>query len=145
MTDDLLSRVRERARTNLFWRHLGIEVEAADAGWVKLRVPVRDELRNAAGAPVHGAVYSALVDTAVGGALSTMHDASEGGVGQTTLDLNVSFMAGLSRGDIVAEGRILKRGRTIAFGEARITDSEGRLLAVGRATYMILAAREGRS
>lgn len=144
MTDDLLERVRDRARTNLFWRHLGIEVDEAGAGWVRLRVPVRDELRNAAGAPIHGGVYSALVDTAVGGALSTLHEAAEGGVGQTTLDLNVSFIAGASEGDVLAEGRILRRGRSIAFGEARITDAAGRLLAVGRATYMILASRDER-
>src|SRR6266852_7671683 len=142
MADDLLARARARARANLFWRHLGIEVDEAEPGRVRLRVPVRDELRNAAGAPVHGGVYSALVDTAVGGALSTLHEAAEGGVGQTTLDLNVSFIAGATSGDIVAEGRILKRGRAIAFGEARITDGADRLLAVGRATYMILAGRE---
>jgi uncharacterized protein (TIGR00369 family) len=139
MADELLGAVRERARTNLFWRHLGIEVEAAEAGWVRLRVAVRDELRNASGAPVHGGVYSALVDTAVGGALSTLHEMSQGGIGQTTLDLNVTFIAGASGGDLLAEGRILKQGRTIAFGEARITDTDGRLLAVGRATYMIVA------
>ncbi len=142
MTEDLLARARERARTNLFWRHLGIEVDEAGPGWVRLRVPVRDELRNAAGAPIHGGVYSALVDTAVGGALSTLHEASEGGVGQTTLDLNVTFITGAGEGEVIAEGRILKRGRTIAFGEARISDAAGKLLAVGRATYMILAPRE---
>jgi len=141
MSDDLVERVRARSRDNLFWRHLGIVVDDAGAGWVRLRVPVRDDLRNAAGAPVHGGVYSALVDTAVGGALSTLHESAEGGVGQTTLDLNVSFIAGVTGGDIVAEGRILKRGRSIAFGEARITDGTDRLLAVGRATYMILGAR----
>ena len=90
---------------------------------------------------MHGGVYSALVDMAVGGALSTLHTAAEGGVGQTTLDLNVSFLAGASAGDILAEGRIVKRGRTIAFGEARITDERGQLLALGRATYMIIAPR----
>ena len=141
MSDELLARVRARARENLFWRHLGIEVDGAGEGWVRLRVRARDELRNAAGAPVHGGVYSALVDTAVGGALSTLHAAAEGGVGQTTLDLNVSFLAGASEGDIFAEGRILKGGRSVAFGEARITDAAGRLLAIGRATYMILAPR----
>ncbi len=141
MTADLLASVRERARSNLFWRHLGIEVADAKEGWVRLRVPVRDCLRNAAGAPVHGGVYSCLVDTAVGGALSTLHEASAGGTGQTTLDLNVSFLAAATGGEIFAEGRILRRGRTIAFGEATITDGSGRLLAVGRATYMILAAR----
>jgi len=115
-------------------------VEARE-GSVRLRVAVRDELRNAAGAPVHGGVYSALVDIAVGGALSTMHEASAGGVGQATLDLNVSFLAGTSGSEVFAEGRILRRGRSVAFGEASITDGEGRLLAVGRATYMILAGR----
>ena len=58
--------------------------------------------------------------------------------GQTTLDLNVSFI-GAAGGDVFAEGRILRRGRSIAFGEATITDAAGKLLAVGRATYMILA------
>jgi uncharacterized protein (TIGR00369 family) len=141
MSADPVSTVRERARTNLFWRHLGIEVVDATPGWVRLRVPIRDAIRNAAGAPVHGGVYSALVDTAVGGALSTMHEASAGGVGQTTLDLNVSFLSGASEGDVFAEGRILRRGRTIAFGEATITDRDGKVVAVGRATYMILPSK----
>jgi uncharacterized protein (TIGR00369 family) len=140
MSDDLLERVRGRAREHSFWRHLGVEVLEARAGWVRLRVPVRDELRNAAGAPVHGGVYSALVDIAVGGALSTLHEASAGGVGQTTLDLNVSFI-GAATGDVFAEGRILRRGRTIAFGEATVMDGAGKLLAAGRATYMILAGK----
>jgi uncharacterized protein (TIGR00369 family) len=138
MSDDLLERVRARARDTSFWRYLGVEVEAAGEGQVRLRVPARDDLRNAPGAPMHGGVFSALVDMAVGGALSTMHEASAGGVGQTTLDLNVSFM-GAGTGDVIADGRILRRGRTIAFGEATITDDAGKLLAVGRATYMILA------
>ena len=141
MAADPVATVRERARTNLFWRHLGVEVVDAKPGWVRLRVPVRDELRNAAGAPVHGGVMSALVDMAVGGALSTMHEASAGGVGQSTLDLNVSFIAGASGDDVFAEGRILRRGRTVAFGEATITDNQGKLVAVGRATYMILGAK----
>lgn len=135
---DPLTIVRDRAQSNLFWRHLGIEVEDAREGWVRLRLRIRDEIRNAVGAPLHGGVLSALVDTAVGGALSTMHEQSAGGVGQTTLELSVSFMSAARDGDVFAEGRILRRGRTVAVGEASITDAAGRLLAVGRATYMIV-------
>jgi len=141
VSDELLARVRARAQDNLFWQHLGVEVAEAREGWARLRVRVRDEIRNAVGAPVHGGVYSALVDMAVGGALSTLHESSAGGVGQTTLDLNVSFLGAGAGPEIIAEGRILRRGRTIAFGEATITDGAGSLLAVGRATYMILAGR----
>jgi uncharacterized protein (TIGR00369 family) len=143
VSDDLLARVRERAHANRFWRHLGVEVEDAGEGWVRLRVPVREDLRNAAGAPVHGGVLSALVDMAVGGALNTLHADAAGGVGQTTLDLNVSFL-GAAGGDLVAEGRILRRGRTVAFGETTVRDEAGRVVAVGRATYMILAERSAR-
>ncbi|HEX9126127.1 MAG TPA: PaaI family thioesterase [Methylomirabilota bacterium] len=138
MPTDLLTVTRERAQDNLFWRYLGVLVEEAGEGWVRLRVPVKDGLRNAAGAPVHGGVLSALVDMAIGGALGTTHDNAGGGVGQTTLDLNVSFLAAAGDGDLVAEGRLLRRGRTIAFGEAKISDSAGKLVAVGRATYMLL-------
>ena len=142
MTDaDLLARVQARADANLYWRYLGVSVVDAKPGWVRLRVPVRDEIKNAAGAPVHGGVYSALVDMAVGGALGTLNEASDGGVSQTTLDLNVSFLGGVRDGEIFAEGRILRAGRTIAFGEATLSDGAGVTLAVGRATYMILAKR----
>ena len=138
MPADLLTLTRERAQANLFWRYLGVQVDDAGEGWVRLRIPVKDGLRNAAGAPVHGGVLSALVDMAVGGALGTTHDNAAGGVGQTTLDLNVSFLAAAGDGDILAEGRLLRRGRSVAFGEARITDGAGKLVAVGRATYMLL-------
>ena len=142
MTDgDLVARVQARAESNLFWRHLGVSVVDAKPGWVRLRVPVRDDIKNASGAPVHGGVYSALVDMAVGGALGTLNEASEGGVGQTTLDLNVSYLSGVREGEIFAEGRILRSGRTIAFGEVTISDGAGQTLAVGRATYMIIAKR----
>jgi uncharacterized protein (TIGR00369 family) len=139
--DDVLARVRARAEANLYWCHLGVTVADAKPGWIRLRVPVRDEIKNAAGAPVHGGVYSALVDMAVGGALGTLNEASEGGVGQTTLDLNVSYLSGVREGEIFAEGRILRAGRTIAFGEVTISDGAGQTLAVGRATYMIIAKR----
>src|SRR3981189_2505624 len=91
MPADLVTVTRERAQANLFWAYLGVQVDDAGEGWVRLRVPVKDGLRNAAGAPVHGGVLSALVDMAVGGALGTTHDNAAGGVGQATLDLNVSF------------------------------------------------------
>jgi uncharacterized protein (TIGR00369 family) len=117
-----------------------VEVAEASEGRVRLLVRARDELRNAAGAPVHGGVFSALIDMAVGGALATMHEASAGGVGQVTLDMNVSFI-GAGTGDVYAKGRIIRRGRSVAFGEASITDAAGKLLAVGRATYMIVSAK----
>ena len=143
MPDDLLALARDRTRQNLFWQHLGIDVVDVREGWARLRVRVRDDLRNAPGAPVHGGVYAALVDAAVGCALSTVNEASGGGVGQTTLDLNVTYLAAARGAEIYAEGALLKRGRTIAFGDVRVTDADGSVVAVGRATYMVLTPRAG--
>lgn len=136
-SDALLERMRERARTNNFWRMLALEPLAAGEGWVRLRLAVRDDLRNAEGAPLHGGVIAALIDAAIGGALATTHEAAAGGAGQVTLESNVSFL-GAVRGDVaIAEGRILKRGGTIAFGEAEVLDESGAVAAKGRAVYMI--------
>jgi acyl-coenzyme A thioesterase PaaI-like protein len=44
---DPVETVRERAQSNAFWRFLGVRVEDAKEGWCRLRVPLRDELRNA--------------------------------------------------------------------------------------------------
>lgn len=135
--EDLLAGLRERTRANNFWRTIGVEAVDADEGYAKLRVPIRDDLRNADGAPVHGGVISFLVDAAVGGALGTLHEGSTGGVGQVTLDLNVTFLGAARSGAILAEGRILKRGGTIAFGEVTVTDEAGEAIAKGRVTYLI--------
>ena len=140
-SEALRTRIEERARTNNFWRMLGIEALAAGEGWVRLRLPLRDDLLNAAGAPLHGGVIAALIDAAVGGALATLHEAAAGGTGQATLDANVSFLGAVRGGAAIAEGRILKRGGTIAFGEAEIRDEAGELAAKGRVTYMILRPR----
>ena len=137
----ILERARARAAANNYWRHLGIDVTDAGEGWIRLRLPVRDELRNSGGAPLHGGALSSLLDAAVGGALSTVHEASEGGVGQATLDLNITYIGAARQGEIYAEGRIIRKGGTIAYGEADIRDAAGELLARGRVTYMLLRPR----
>ncbi|MGH2583994.1 MAG: PaaI family thioesterase [Dehalococcoidia bacterium] len=137
----LVARIEERTRSNNFWRMLGLEVLGAGEGWVRLRLPLRDDLLNAVGAPLHGGAIAALVDAAVGGALATMHEAAAGGTGQATLDANVSYIGAVREGAAIAEGRILRRGGTVAFGEAEIRDESGALAAKGRVTYMILRPR----
>jgi len=136
MTAERIEAFQRAARANSFWRLLGIEVEDAEEGCVRLRVLVRDEIRNGPGSVVHGSVFAALVDAAVGGALMTVPSKSARRVGQATIDLNISFLGAVSSGYLHAEGRVLRRGATTGFGEVRITDDDGRLVAVGRATYL---------
>ena len=139
--DELLARIRERTQSNNFWRMLGIEAVGAGEGWVRLRLRLRDDLLNAGGAPLHGGGIAALIDAAVGGALATLHEGAAGGTGQVSLDANVSYIGAVREGAAIVEGRILRRGGTIAFGEAEVRDESGNLAAKGRVTYMILRPR----
>ena len=86
-------------------------------------------------------MLATLVDAAVGGALGTYGSAAAGGVAQATLDLNVTYIAAAKGDALLAEGKIIRRGRSIAFGETRVTDTNGTLVALGRATYMIIPPR----
>jgi acyl-coenzyme A thioesterase PaaI-like protein len=52
--------------------------------------------------------------------------------------MNASFLSGARPGDrIVVEGRVLRMGKTIAFGEAEARRNGDRLIAKGRLTFAI--------
>jgi uncharacterized protein (TIGR00369 family) len=89
---------------------------------------------------VHGGWALTLIDSATGCALQTVLDA---GFGYTTVETKVNFVRPIAPdGELVrCEGRLLSRGRQIATAEARLVSSQGKLLAHGSSTLMILAAR----
>lgn len=47
-------------------------------------------------------------------------DMGDAALGATTTNLNISFMRPLPPGEFVAEGRVFKRGRRLAFGDIAI-------------------------
>ena len=78
------------------------------------------------------------IDAAIGVAVRS---ACTGGEGATTVSLTVNY-AGPGRGTLVARGRTLRLGRSIATAEALATDAEDRLVAHAIATMRIIAARD---
>lgn len=90
---------------------------------------------------VHGGFAATLLDSALGCAVHTTLPA---GVGYTTIDLNVTFVAKITpaTGSVLCEGTITHRGRTIATVHARLTrESDGRLLAHPTTTCLILTPK----
>lgn len=59
------------------------------------------------------------------------------GVVPMTLELKVSFLGPARPGLVVAEGWIIKSGRTTAFVEGSLKDSVGNLLATASSTLML--------
>jgi uncharacterized protein (TIGR00369 family) len=86
---------------------------------------------------VHGGIAATLLDSAMGVAVHTTL-----GEGQryTTLELKVNFVRAITEetGRVVATGSVIHRGGRVATAEARLTDADGRLLAHGTSTCLIM-------
>jgi uncharacterized protein (TIGR00369 family) len=89
---------------------------------------------------VHGGVALTLIDSAAGCAV---HSELPAGVGYATVETKVNFTRpiGPRDGKVRCEGRVVTRGRQIATAEARLLSGEGKILAHGTSTLIILPPR----
>ena len=87
---------------------------------------------------MHGGMVTTILDTAMGGACWT---ALEAGETFLTADLRVEFLRAARPGLLRAEGKVVHRGRRVAFCSADLFDREHALLATARCTQMIRAER----
>jgi uncharacterized protein (TIGR00369 family) len=96
-------------------------------------------LLNPAGT-VHGGWALALIDSAAGCAA---HSLLPAGVGYSTLETRCNFVRPIrvDTGRVRCEGRVVNQGRQIITADAWVRDAEGRLLAHGGSTLMVLPLR----
>lgn len=89
---------------------------------------------------VHGGLALTLIDSAAGCAV---HTELPPGFGYTTVETKVNFTRPIAPdgGAVRCEGRVLSRGRQIATAEARLLSAEGKLLAHGTSTLIVLPPR----
>ena len=55
-----------------------------------------------------------------------------------TLEMKTQFLRPARAGRLRAEGRFLKKGKSINYLETRLTDAGGSLLAVANSTWQLL-------
>jgi uncharacterized protein (TIGR00369 family) len=84
---------------------------------------------------LHGGVLCDLADAAMGYSWAT---GLEDGETFTTLELKINFFKPVFRGTLRAEGRVVRRGRTVGYVEADVTDEKGALVAKAASTCMTL-------
>ncbi|ALZ10853.1 thioesterase [Pseudomonas aeruginosa] len=86
---------------------------------------------------VHGGYAATMLDSVCGCATHTMLQANQG---YTTLELKVAYHRPITRetGQVRAIGEVMSAGRRVAFTEARIVDSQDRLLASATSTLLIM-------
>jgi uncharacterized protein (TIGR00369 family) len=84
---------------------------------------------------VHGGAIASVMDAA---AFWAAFPQVEKGIGLTTVEIKVNYLAPAQKGKLVALGRCIKMGKTLALGEAIIRNEEGGLIAHGTATMMVV-------
>ena len=118
---------------------LGFRLVEIERGRVVFEGTPGPHLLNPLGA-VHGGFALTLIDSACGCAV---HSELDAGIGYTTVETKVNFTRPIDPEGrpVRCEGRVLSRGRTIATAEAFLRSSEGKLLAHGTSTLIILGPR----
>lgn len=103
----------------------GVEVLEAGAGRAVLRLP-RDPGLLRPGETVSGPALMGLADMAMWAALLTL---SEGRDERLTAQLAIAFLRPAGPGPVLAEARVIRRGRLLAYGEVLLRAEGGAELA----------------
>jgi uncharacterized protein (TIGR00369 family) len=118
---------------------LGWEPTSADpeAGTIEVAFTATEKFLNLVGV-VQGGFLAAMLDATLGPALvATL------GPGQfaPTTDLHVQFLRPAHPGRLTGRGRVVRRGKDIAFLAGELLDDGGQIVAVATATAQIRSAR----
>lgn len=136
--DEVRSKIYEILNSSPYYRYLGMEVIEAGEGRSRLRLPVKDELKNLYGI-IHGGVIAALLDSSCSIAVGSLMGPDEASV---TLDQRINFISNVSRGVLYGEGKAVHKGRYTGVGQAEVRDEEGNLVAVGMTTNFFIHTGE---
>jgi uncharacterized protein (TIGR00369 family) len=86
---------------------------------------------------VHGGYAATLLDSAMGVAVHSMLEASQG---YTTVEIKINYVRPITEttGTVRAEANVVSFGKRLATAESKLTDVRGKLLAHGTTTCMVL-------
>ena len=128
--------IRERFRSSKFATWMGITLVKVGDGSSEVRLDVEPHHLNPGGI-VHGGVLATILDASIGLALR-----SKLGMGRehVTIELDVHYLSPARTGFLVGRGTAVRVGGRVSYGEAELFADDGRLVAKGTATFLIVQA-----
>lgn len=119
-----------------YWKLLGMKIVDCDDGKKGVELEVTEGLLQIYG-NVHGGVLASILDSAIVVTLNqylVLEDRA------FTVEMKLNFLRPAKKGRILGVGTIIQKGRRIIVGQGEINDEEGKILAFGTATFMIVTA-----
>ena len=116
-----------------FFKHLSMSVTEIGVGYSVVVLDVGNEHMNPFGG-LHGGVYASAIDTAA--YWSAYCELPEEN-GLITIDIKVDFLAPVSDNKIIINGSRIKSGKTIYLTEAKMSGTNGTILAHGTSKLIV--------
>ena len=117
-----------------FSQLLDMRVADPDDGSSVVVMPINPGHLQGAG-KVQGGIVVALADYAMYRAIKALLKPGEA---TTTIEIKVNFLAAAEKGELTATAKIISSGRRLMVGEMEVKDEDGKLIAQGLGTYMVL-------
>ena len=121
----------------MFANLVGLVVEEIRTDYCRMRLGHRPELEQPMGF-LHGGAIATLIDSCVVPAIGQAYDL---GWQYVTVTMDIQYMGGVRQEDVVAEGWIEQRGRSMVFCAAEVVTASGRRAAKGTLTYKVSPPR----
>ena len=117
-----------------FFILMGLQIEVVTPDFCRMRLPFRPELRTAANV-LHGGAIATLIDSAgVTAVWSNVDPLPSHGA---TINLLVNYLTAARAVDLIAEARVIRRGRSVVFADIDVTTPTGERIAKGSVTYKL--------
>ena len=116
---------------------LGIVGEVLEPGYSRMRLDVDPAWHNPNGV-LHGAVIYTMVDYSMGGTVQRGLPENEY---CATIEIKINYMGMVREGTLIAESRVVKQGRNVAFTESKVTDDKERVVATATGSWYIFRPR----
>ena len=115
---------------------LGMTVQEVRADYCRMLMQYKPELDQPQGL-VHGGAIASLLDAVVVPAVGAAYGRE---VRFSTVDMHVQYMSAAKQEDLIAEGWVTKRGRSVLFCESEaIGATSGKVVARSVLTYNVSA------
>jgi uncharacterized protein (TIGR00369 family) len=133
---EYINRIREIVSTSPYFELLSMKLVNVGIGYSSVEIDLAQKHWQPFGA-VHGGVFSSIIDAASFWAVYCGIEDQEAGM--TTVDLKLNYLAPAVSGKLIASGRQIKLGRTLGYAEAEVLDENGKIVAHGTSTLIIMS------
>jgi len=133
-----IDRLRALVNACPYFTLLSMEIREIGIGWAVLEIPLAEKHLQPFGI-AHGGVFASLIDAVT--FWSIYFSVEDPSTAITSVDLKLNYLAPAATGTLVARGRQVKLGRTLGLAEAEVFREDGKLLAQGTSTVMLIPGK----